>query len=128
MRLTRYLSRHVASWVDCSEFPVHAVRYEDMHSDALTTFGAAARFAKLSHERSEIEHAIRQSSFEELQRQELSHGFRERSPRATSFFREGRVGAWRHSLTVEQAARVIADHTDMMRRFGYLDEDGEPVF
>ena len=26
-----------------------------------------------------------------------------------------------------EAERVIADHSDMMRRFGYLDEDGKPV-
>lgn len=120
-------SSHVASWVDCTDFPVHPVRYEDMHSDAFATFETAARFAKLPHERGEIEKAIELCSFEELQRQERSHGFREKSAGATAFFREGRVGSWRDSLTEEQAARVISDHSDMMRRFGYLDENGDPV-
>ena len=54
-------------------------------------------------------------------------GFRE-ARAGQPFFREGRVGSWRDALTPEQAARIVRDHREVMRRFGYLTDDGEPVF
>jgi hypothetical protein len=66
--------------------------------------------------------------FKELQRQEQDHGFRERPPEAERFFREEGWGAWRRELTPEQVARLIREHRKVMQRFGYLTEDGEPVF
>jgi len=49
-------------------------------------------------------------------------------PRAKSFFRKGEIGSWREVLTAEQAAKIVADHADVMQRFGYLDEKGQPQF
>jgi hypothetical protein len=49
-------------------------------------------------------------------------------PRAASFFRKGTSGSWREALTPELAARLIADHREVMDRFGYLSPDGDPVF
>ena len=37
------------------------------------------------------------------------------------------MGGWREELTETQAARIIRDHRDVMLRFGYLTEAGEPV-
>ena len=68
------------------------------------------------------------SSFDELQRQEQEQGFAEQMAPGRSFFRKGKVGAWREALTSAQAARIIGDHRDVMTRFGYLSEAGEPVF
>lgn len=121
-------SGHVLSWVDASEVPVHVMRYEDMTRLPEKTFTAAAAFLGLPHGRERVVDALRKSAFEELQRQEREQGFGERPPSAPSFFREGRVGSWRETLQADQAARIIRDHRDVMRRFGYLTEGDEPVF
>ena len=34
----------------------------------------------------------------------------------------------REALSQSQAARIIKDHTDVMWRFGYLTNAGEPVY
>ena len=121
-------SGHVLSWVEAPAFPVHVVRYEDMHRDAEAIFTAAARFAGLPGDADAIRRALEHSAFATLQRQEADHGFDERNPRAESFFRKGVVGSWRETLSSDQAARVVADHRAVMERLGYLDEAGEPVF
>ena len=56
----------------------------------------------------------------------VERGFRERSYRARSFFREGRAGAWRDHLTPAQVERIIADHGSAMARLGYLPLDPAP--
>jgi len=62
-----------------------------------------------------------------LARQEEEKGFRERPQHAERFFRQGRSGDWRDKLTPEQIKRIVSEHKTVMRRFGYLDERGEPV-
>jgi len=121
-------SGHVRSWVDQEDFPVCVVRYEDMHRDTEATFVRAVRFAGLSADPAAVARAIEFSSFQELRRQEQTDGFNERSPVAEWFFRKGVVGSWREALDDAQVARLVADHGDVMRRFGYLDTAGTPVF
>lgn len=121
-------SRHVVSWVDQDAFPVCVVRFEDLCLDPEPTFTRAARFAGLPDAPERIRRAIEWSAFDELQRQERERGFLEKMPRAESFFRKGQPGSWRESLSAEQAARIVADHREVMTRFGYLDDAGEPVF
>ena len=119
-------SEHVLSWVG-SEMPVHLMRYEDMKLCPLLTFTACAEFLGLPHDPERVVRALDRSSFEELRQQEEGEGFDE-APSARSFFREGRVGSWRDALTPRQAARIVRDHRDVMRRFGYLTDDDEPVY
>jgi aryl sulfotransferase len=121
-------SGHVLSWVDEPGLDVHVVRYEDMVACPGETFAGVVRFAGLPEDPARIEKAIAFSSFDVLRQQEQEHGFSEKMPRSESFFRQGRTGSWRDALTGEQAARIIADHNAVMRRFGYLTKTGEPVF
>jgi hypothetical protein len=121
-------SQHVLSWVEGLPFPVLVVRYEDMHQCPLETFARAAAFAGLPHESERVARALYQSRFAELQNQERAHGFHEKMPRATSFFRQGTIGSWRQHLTREQARRIVCAHREVMQRFGYLTAAGEPVF
>ncbi len=121
-------SDHVLSWVDAPGMKVHVMRYEDMKLTGPETFAAAARFAGLPDAPDLIEKALKFSDFNELQRQEKEAGFRERSPRAESFFRKGEVGSWRESLTDEQVAGIIQEHREVMHRFGYLTDEGEAVY
>ncbi len=120
-------SEHVLSWVDAPSLSVEAVRYEDMLDDPQATFGRATRFLQLPADPERVAKAIRFSDFCELARQEAEKGFRERPQKTERFFRSGASGGWRQKLTKEQIRRVIADHGEVMRRFGYLDANGEPL-
>jgi len=75
-----------------------------------------------------VRKAIRFSSFDVLQSQEKEHGFDEKMPFSESFFRKGKIGTWREKLSEEQAAQIVAEHGEVMKRFGYLTEEGNIVF
>ncbi len=83
---------------------------------------------ELKAEQFAIQRAIEQSSFEKLAAQEQENGFRERSVKAERFFRSGKAGIWRDTLSAEQADQIMQDHHQVMRRFGYIDESGSPYF
>lgn len=121
-------SGHVTSWADAPGIRVLIVRYEDMKLQPEATFGAAVRFAGLPDDPARVKKALEFSRFEELKKQEEKDGFGEKMPRAKSFFRKGEIGSWREALSAEQAAKIVADHADVMRRFGYLKANGEPVY
>jgi hypothetical protein len=121
-------SNHVRSWVDAADLRVHVIRFEDMKLRPEETFAAAVRFLGWEFDPARVQRAIAFSRFEELAAQERARGFAEKMPRAKSFFRRGEVGSWREALTPAQAARVIGAHGEVMRRFGYLDAAGAPVF
>ena len=104
------------------------MRYEDLLNDAVATFTRAARFLDVPHDSARLQKAIQFSGFEELSRQESQGWFRERPGRAKEpFFRCGRAGGWRETLTDAQVAQIIDDHGPVMGRFGYLDGNGHPV-
>lgn len=117
-------SDHVRSWVDAPGLKVEVIRFEDMLTDPAATFTRAAAFLALPHDADRVSKAIRFSAFEELARQEAEKGFRECPLRTERFFRQGRSGGWREKLTAPQVVRIIEDHADVMRRFGYLDACG----
>jgi aryl sulfotransferase len=114
----RSWSDHVQSWL-AAPFPVHVVRYEDMHTDPAAAFGAVAGFLDLSHDTERIGSAVAAASFSRLQAQERASGFFERPRHAAAFFREGRVDGWRDALTPAQAARIVTTHSAVMRQYGY---------
>jgi aryl sulfotransferase len=117
-------SGHIASWLDAPGIDRLVLRYEDMASRPLETFGAAARFLGHDSGRDSLLRAIEAASFSRLQSEERERGFVEKPHKAERFFREGRVGGWRDHLSREQAARIVADHETAMRRLGYIDGDG----
>jgi hypothetical protein len=121
-------SSHVTSWLDDSDLPVHLVRYEDLRRDSDFYFGEIVRFCQLPWNEGNIRKAVVFSDFRELQRQEQANEFRERSPRShKNFFRRGQAGAWREELAPDLVQRLIDAHGKTMQRFGYLDENGEPL-
>jgi len=121
-------SGHVHSWLQQKEIPVLMVRYEDMIAEPLNTFRKVVEFSGLSFTDEKISLALGKSSFDKLKTIEDKNGFREKSMLAKSFFRKGKAGSWRESLTPEQAQRIIADHREVMEQLGYLDADGNPVY
>jgi aryl sulfotransferase len=121
-------SGHVRSWIDSAPFPVCLLRYEDMKTRSLETFERAVRFAGLPHTREQIQKALGFSSFDVVQKLEETEGFREKSPSSSRFFRKGKIGSWREELNDEQVQRIIRDHAEVMRRFGYIDGNGEVAY
>jgi hypothetical protein len=119
-------SSHVRSWTEQTANRVHLLRYEDLCLDPLGTFLAAIRFMGLPEDVDRVRRAVAFSSFDVLREQELRHGFREKPRYAPSFFRSGRAGAWREVLSPCQIERVIMDHGEVMKRLGYLSDEGIP--
>jgi hypothetical protein len=122
-------SNHVNSWTKAATgHNVHIMRYEDMKLAPLETFTAAVKFSGLNFEQDAILKAIQNSSFEKLQKQEKEKGFKERSDKAEVFFRKGQIGSWREELNKEQVNQIIKDHAEVMKKYGYLTQDGKIVF
>ncbi|MFW5656027.1 MAG: sulfotransferase domain-containing protein [Bacteroidota bacterium] len=115
-------SRHVESWVDNSKLPLIVIRYEDMLLKPFETFEKALKFAGLQVDAEKIEQAIDFSSFEQLTSQEKKHGFKEKSPKSEAFFRKGKMGDWKETLTGEQVQKIIQEHHAVMKRFDYIPE------
>ena len=118
-------SGHVASWVDQEDIPVHVMRYEDMRRDPFEVFRKALKFLNLTVSDEKIRQALKNSDLSILQEQEKQQGFKEKMIRADKFFRKGKPGEWREVLTEEQVESVVSEHREVMRRFGYLSENGE---
>jgi aryl sulfotransferase len=120
-------STHIASWLDESGLPVHLVRYEDLQADTAGCFAQILAFCGLERDEERLRRAVAYSSFAALQAQEQEKGFREHSQFARgNFFRSGQVGSWREELSPDLVRRLVDAHGDMMRRFSYLDEQGNP--
>lgn len=107
-----------SSWLDQRDIPVHLVRYEDMKADPHRAIGDALAFAGRPFDPQALARAIDLASFERLQSQEESSGFRE-APPGRKFFRRGESGGWNGELTPEQVSRIEADHGVAMQRLGY---------
>jgi hypothetical protein len=121
-------SGHVRSWTETENLDVHIMRYEDMKQNPHETFTRAVQFAGLDNSETQIKKALEFSRFDEMQRQEAEDGFKEKPVKAQTFFRKGDFGTWRDVLEPDQVKRIIDSQEEIMKRFGYLDENGEPVF
>ena len=119
-------SDHVRSWTRQTALPVCVIRYEDMKQTPVETFGRAIRFAGLTHTDEQIQTALSKCTIEELKRQEQESGFHEKSPAADSFFQKGVIGSWKEELSTESAERIVQHHKEIMEKFSYLTDSGEP--
>jgi hypothetical protein len=112
-------SIHVDSWTNPPRPGLAVLRYEDMLNNPIKTFGGLSQFLGLNPPRKRLERAIERASFKTLRRQEDEQGFKEKSPFAQKFFRDGRAGQWRELLTPAQIDKVTSVHKEQMQRFGY---------
>jgi hypothetical protein len=114
-------SIHVHYWTRNPNPRLLVLRYEDMLERPIEMFGDVVRFLGSEPQPERLARAVAFSSFETLAGQERASGFAERPDVATApFFRAGRAGQWRDGLSSAQSDRIVADHAEMMRRFGYL--------
>lgn len=112
-------SIHVDSWTNPPRPGLAVLRYEDMLNNPIKAFGGLSQFLGLNPPRKRLERAIERASFKTLRRQEDEQGFKEKSPFAQKFFRDGRAGQWRELLTPAQIDKVASAHKEQMQRFGY---------
>lgn len=121
-------SKHVESFEKATEIPVHIIRYEDMKLEPIRTFAEAIKFIGLDYSEEQLKEAILKSDFKKLKDDEDKNGFKEKPSKVKSFFRKGEIGDWGNHLTKEQINKLIADHKEVMRRFGYIDKVGNIVY
>lgn len=112
-------SEHVESWVDQNEFPVFAIKYEQLLQDCQSIFLRMLNELKIPFDPSCFDHAISASEFSHLQKMEKIYGFREKPLQAELFFRSGKSDIYKEHLNQEQIQDVLACHGDIMHRFGY---------
>lgn len=113
-------SGHVKSWLDQQNIPVHVMRYEDMRRSPKNTFLQAVNFLNLEVGEESVEKALNKSDLSVLKEQEKKNGFKEKMIKADSFFRKGQVGEWKEVLTKDQVDKIVNEHAEVMKRFGYL--------
>lgn len=121
-------TNHVRSWVEEPGLKRLVVRYEDMAEYPQTSFAKILRFTGEEVDTQRLLKALDFSGFDQLQAQEIAHGFHIRQPTAKSFFRTGIVGSWREVLSQDQVATLIATHHEVMHQFRYLTDKDEPVY
>jgi hypothetical protein len=120
-------SLHVHSWTTVPDFNVLVLRYEDMKLTPLKTFTQAIRFLQLNSSSDDIAKALDNAHIDKLQLQEEQSGFHERPAKVARFFRKGIVGDWQTTLSITQIKRIINDHGELMKKYGYVDEKYQPV-
>jgi hypothetical protein len=121
-------SGHVRSWMEAEHLDRHLLRFEDMKCKPLETFTGAVKFLGIEKSAEQIQKALEFSHISELQRQEREYGFVEKSAACLSFFHKGEIGSWRGVLTDKQVETIINAHQNVMKQFGYLNVNNEPLF
>ncbi len=103
---------HVYSWLKIQHsHRVLLVRYEDLWKDQEHELGRMLGFLKLEPIRSIRDYATR-ISFENL------HALR------PTFFRSGRIGAWREAFSSEDAAFFFEHDLGLLTELGYAQQEG----
>lgn len=115
-------STHVNGWLN-APVPVLVIRYEDMLAQPAEVIARVTSFLGWTPSASAIAGAVEATKFSKLRDLEARTGFYEKIPTASNFFRQGRSGGWRESLTGDQAEAVARAHAPVMARLGYLATD-----
>ena len=112
-------SQNVESWTRKPQRTIYVMRYEDMLDEPQATFRGLAHHLLLEPSTLQLEQAIDLSSFDKLQSQETTKGFREKPKDAKQFFRSGKADQWREELSDQQIDRIVKVHRKQMERFNY---------
>ena len=113
-------ANHIDSWVDQQQIPVLLLRYEDLLNEAQAQFSRLACFLDLPEDSQLIAEAVANCNFQTLRaKEEREGGFHERPDGCERFFRSGRSGEGRETLTSEQFARLTETFAKSLKQFGY---------
>ncbi|MCB1582688.1 MAG: sulfotransferase domain-containing protein [Marinicella sp.] len=116
-------SQHVASWTQESGNNMLTLKYEDLLSNPQRSFRKVEHLLGLRKDHKRLTKAIRNSSFNQLKKQEQQVGFVEKHENAEHFFRKGQKEQWRIELTEKQVEKIISDHKEQMQRFKYIPKE-----
>lgn len=111
-------SGHVESWRSAAPPPL-IVRYKDMVVEPAAELARVAGHLGWATTADTVAGAVAATRFEVLSGEEARHGFAQKPAALDRFFRRGRAGGWRDTLSTEQAARIERDHGAVMTRLGY---------
>ncbi len=131
-QLAQFLSSwrlHVRGWTEARGLTLHVMRYEDMLRAPEQTFGKLAAFLSFPSDQERLRRALEFSSFRELAGQEQTAGFVEARPDGKSaFFRAGEIGQYRGVLTDAEVQHLVDSNREVLRKFGYLNDEGALIF
>lgn len=116
-------SSHVDSWTvnnkGVNAVTTAVVRYEDMVDDPDRQFRLIVDALHLGDfDDDRFRFALNETQFNRLSDAEDDGGFRE-TGKGAKFFRRGKAGGWRDTLTSKQVERIEANHRHAMERWGY---------
>lgn len=111
---------NVYSWTRNENPSLFVMRYEDMLVNPIKAFGKLVQFLMIKVSRRQLEEAIEAASFKKLTAQEDEKGFGEKPKDVKKFFRSGKAGEWKETLTKDQIEEIVRVNREQMGRFGYL--------
>jgi aryl sulfotransferase len=117
-------SQHVEGWTNIHRNNLFLMKYEDMLNDGINTFSAAVRYLELDYTKEQIEKAIEEVSFKNVQKKETESTFKETPTKAERFFRNGKMGGWRNEITEDQAKYIIDCNYETLLKYNYIEKDG----
>ena len=97
---------HVLSWTEQKDIPLLVIKYEDLLNSPNKYFFQISKFLDLSESQKLIDKAIKESSFNKLQKLEEEGGFIEKPKSCKKFFRSGRIGEGVKLLDEKQIKRI----------------------
>jgi hypothetical protein len=112
-------SDNVLSWTRGSNEVLLTLRYEDLLAAPEESFTAMVRHLRIEASAEQIALAVERSKFDEVRRQEETHGYQLRPPTTERFFVAGKSGVWREKLTGAEVDSIIKVHGETMQKFGY---------
>lgn len=112
-------SGHARSWLEAPGRTPCLVHYEELVRDTEATLARIAGYAGINCGPDAIARVVAATRFDALRAREEERGFAGGQKAGRLFFRSGRSGVWRDTLTAAQAARIERSHAEMMERLGY---------
>lgn len=113
-------SGHYKSWINQKQIDVVTVRYEDMINSTFATFKSTMDAIGIQASDTAIKKAIRLSSFKKLKKAEEKTGFKEKSIKTKSFFRQGISEGYKNELNSDQIKLIVETHKKCMKKLNYL--------
>jgi hypothetical protein len=99
--------------------PTCVLRFEDLIIRPFTTIKILAGFLGLSVSENQVINAINETNFEKVKNSEKLHGFSESSVKAKSFFRSGKIGSYKETLSPQEIEEINEKLKIAMQIFGY---------
>jgi hypothetical protein len=126
-KLEPYLIRwdkQVAQWLERSDTQaVKIVKYEEMKRDRRAVLEDVLKFINAECDTSDIDRAVERGSFDSMRNEEKTHGAEPYSGTKGEggfFVRKGKIDGWKDEMPPEIEDRIVAEFSDVMKKFGYL--------